>query len=248
MSKSRLTILVLLAAVVLSVGATASTSTPWNLYYSGYNNDNKYYGSCVLNYRQGSSWDAGAAAAGAFDMYAKFDGNPVGHIWTYCIDMAVVRNGSIYTRYNAEITPAASSIPPMTVAAWQDLAWLNENFFDDSLTSNAKSAGFQFVLWDRVFNSGLAGNDYRLHKALSSGSDFYVTGWGDSTAWQYGNSCLEALQTARNTGFVDYTNKTVFYVDGQNQMGHNAVPEWPVAALAPFGLGILGYVRRRLMA
>jgi len=169
--------------------------------------------------------------AGAF--FLDVASAPVPHpatITTYCIDFTNVANDDWYIRILGGKPAPASGVPAMTDAAWKDLAWLNQTYWTDSLTSATKSAGFQLAVWDCLYDSGTA-NAYDVTQGAFKAKDSAA-----AEAQMY----LNALKTANG----DFTANTVFYQDDQNQMGKN-VPEIPTALLAPLGLSVLGLIRRR---
>lgn len=224
--------------VVLAVCGTAFAYSdgPWYLTTG----PNSLYPFTQANVKYGTS--TGTFYAGAFDMIARYGSQtaPATRIWTYCIDFTTVVSPDVYTRYVGEIAPdgVSPTVPSMTNAAWKDLAWLNQNYFTDSLTSNDKSAGFQLAVWNVIFDSSAP--DYSL------GTGAFSVNWATGNAQSVGQTYLNALAAAHTSGWQDYSANTVFYVDHQNQMGEN-VPEWPVAALVPFGLGVLAFGKRKLM-
>lgn len=208
-----LAVMVILAATMLVSAASAAKDTQLT-----------YNQSLSLWNGQSVSTSKFGGPAGAFWMTATGGGNN-GSFWTYCIDFQTVGQSEWYQKEQAMLPSATLNPNPWQSNTWKNLAWLNQNYFDDSVLSKDKSTGFQLALWNVLWD-----NDYSLD--VGDGAFYAYSGSGNSVT--EGQNYLDLLSAA-SANLPDYTANTVFWSDSQVQMSKNAVPE-PMSVM----LGIMG--------
>jgi len=232
-------VIVVAIALVVSIVTPASAANDWYLQNqsAAYQQVGSiYWGPNGIN---PPPFYSGGAEAGAFNMLIKEYNSAHNSViqtyssYLYCIDGYFFNNADWFSRLTGGPPgPPQNQNPPIGVPAWKTIVWMNNNDYYDSLTSQAKSVGYQLALWEVV-------NDFGGTLDLSAGN-FRASGFS-TAAMQAAN---DYLFPTGGLGMVSDYSGQIYYADGQNMLDHPTVPEPMSLMLGAMGLGSVVGLRR----